>query len=856
MDPNWETVTRLFDRIIQSAPEERDRLLEQIKTDHPEIYREVASLLQEEDNLHPLLREELSPVYAPLEDQHLIGTRVGPFRLTQMIGAGGMGSVFAGERVDGEFEQRVAIKLIRPQLLDHLTKERFRQERQILARLQHPNIARLYDGGLSESGRLFFTMEWVSGVPIDQYVKENRLDTHQILSLFLQACEAVQYAHENLIVHQDLKPGNILVNQQGRVKLLDFGIAWIMDPGLSGPEERAFTLAYAAPEQYRHQEVTTRTDIFSLGIVLYELLAGRHPFVVDLRKAQNPRQFRDDFQFPRPSSDFHPEQRTEAQPPGRELDAICLKALEEKPEDRYASAETLANDLRSYLADRPISLFSGDRFYRFRKQFIRNRLAYSLAAGFFLALAAIIGFFGVQLARERNTAIREAERARQIKELTLDIFRNANPNEIQRSDISGVEILTLGLTNLEEQLQDQPDLLPEMYTVIGDAYKNLGYFEEAVQVSEKALRTAVSLYAPPHPVIAEQLLNLASVYSGEYVELEKADSLAREAHQMLVASTAREPALEGDILVQLATGAYDRSDFPEADSLYRTALARYRSLEEPQPADEAFCLHMIGTCYRKQEQWEQAETYLLRAKEKYEELYSPPHVDLAWNLNHLASLYLDQNQPEKAEPYARAAWMQRKAIFGDDHMETMASRSNLGRILFRMEKYEDALYHFTGAYDALTHIFGESHPYMAAMLSNIAQSERELGDLEKAERLYRQAMAMEDSLLTPENVRRTHTQVRLGDLLLDRDRPREALPLLEQAVDLRSTHLPKGHRQIAEAQTLLSRCLIRMGRVDEAYPILKEALAIYRRDTLLHGENWREAERLLQSLKDEYPIAD
>jgi len=856
MDPFWEEVTRVFEKVIQSTEEDRQLLMEQLKTERPKVFTEVSSLLQEEGDLHPMLKEERPPLYPAAEDQHLIGTMVGPFQLIHLIGAGGMGSVFAGERVDGEFEQRVAIKLIRPRLLDPLTKERFRQERQILARLQHPNIARLYDGGLSDEGRLFFTMEWVNGLPIDQYARENQLDVDQKLSLFLEACEAVQYAHENLIIHQDLKPGNILVNEQGRVKLLDFGIAWITDSARTGPEDRAFTLAYAAPEQYRGKEVSTRTDVYSLGIILYQLLVGQHPFADSLRQAPNPRQFRDQFQLLRPSNFLRQKKGDLGRPADKELDAICLKALEEEPADRYTSAETLANDLKSYLANRPISLFSGDRLYRFRKQFTRNRLAYLLTAGFFLALAMTISLFGLQLTQERNNAIREAQRANQIKELTLDIFRKANPYEMQRSDISGLEILNLGLASLEDQLNGQPELLPEMYSVIGDAYKNLGYFQEAVEVSQKALHTAYSLYDSPHPVIAEQLLNLASVYSSEYVELEKADSLARTAHQVLLASSGENPALEGDILVQLATGAYDRSDFPEADSLYRMALNKFRSQAIPQPADEAFCLHMIGTCYRKREQWESAEEYLLLAKAKYEELYEPPHVDLAWNLNHLASLYLNQNLPEKAEPYAHAAWMQRKAIFGDDHIETMASRSNLGRILFRMEKYEDALFHFTGARKALITIFGESHPYLAAMMANQANAEVKLGNFQKAETLYRQAMIMEDSLLAPEDVRRANIPLRLGSLLVDQDRPEEALPFLEQALALRSAHLPPGHRNIADAQYQYSRCLTLINRGNDAYPILRQALEIYRRDTLLHGSKWREAESLLKTIQQEYPLAD
>ncbi len=849
MDAHWQAVTQLFDQLVQSTSERKKRLLEKAKDLQPEVYQEVLSLLEEEEQLHPLLEQDASGLFQTFQDEQLIGQQIGSFNLTALIGEGGMGSVFLGERADGEFDQKVAIKLIRPHWMNEEALQGFRKERQILAQLQHPNIARLYDGGLSPDGRPYFTMEWVSGIPINEFVKEQAFSLKQILELFQQVCYAIQYAHQNLVIHLDLKPGNILVDQTGQVKLLDFGIAGIMGPGQASIEEKAFTLAYCAPEQYQRKAVSTRTDVYALGLILYELLAGVHPFMSDLRAATDKKSFRDRLVLSPPSqfvSKSKGSENMQAYPIDRDLDTICMKALEPLPADRYISIEALTKDLAAYFQNRPISLREKDQPYRLKKFFQRYRTATLLTLTFVIALVGTITYFLVQLAGERNTALQEAEKANRIKELTLDIFRQANPNEVQRSDVTGLEILQNGLGAVKENLRNQPELMPDMYAVISDAFKNLGYFQEARQSSVLGFQAVQNLHQGPHPDIAEQLLNLASVYRAEYVDLEKADSLTELAFQILQKAPVRNPELEARVYNDLAAGAYDRSDYPLCDSLYSLALEKYEALPNRKIKDEAFCLQMLGTTYRKMELWEEAEKFMLRAKQAFKSLYDPPHVDLAWNQNHLASLYLNMGMPEKAEPFAKEAWQQRDAIFGANHFETIASQSNLGRIYMRLGKYSEALAQFSGAYQALASMFPQGHTFSASMMSNMANAEIALGNRPEGESWLRQSIAMQEKLLAPNDIRHSLGLQSLGVFLIDENKASEALPILQKSLKLREESLPEGHTSIAVVQVQIGRGLIQMNQADASMEYLNKALSAFSTDTVIHRKNWIQTKHLIE----------
>ncbi len=847
--PNWQQIEAQFLWLADLPAAEQKRQLEQLAQADPGLAREVAALLKEDADPHPLLASDTAQAWNLEQDARLTGSRVGAFTLERWIGAGGMGSVFEARRTDGEFDQRVAIKLIRPDQWSEQAMSLFRQERQILAQLQHPNIARLYDGGIREDGRPYFTMELVAGVSLTQYAQEHALPLRKRLELFCQVGEAVRYAHQQLIVHLDLKPTNILVEKNGGVKLLDFGVSRLLaeKSGQGSGKAKAFTLPYAAPELMLGEAVGTQADVYALGVILYELVTDAHPYA---GQVASPKDLAEGFSPTAPSQEKRLRSQARARQLQGDIDAIVLKAMQKAPAQRYPSAEALLNDVRAYLEGYPVSVRGDTPFYRLRKYLARHRTAVRLSALFLSALLATGLFYTIELNRQRRVALAEADRAEQIKALTLDLFKQADPGEAQKSDITVREGLDERATGLAAALRGQPDILLEMYWVIGEAYLGMGLAARAEATFSKALALSDSLYERPHPRIAKALMHLGSVYGPyAYVRNDVSDSLMTLGYQILQAARQKDPELEAYALVELAGVAYEQQVYGRADSLFRLALGRYRQLPGDYRERVAYCLQMIGTTHRKLAQWEEAERYLLQAKAAYESLYQPPNDELAWNLNHLASLYLNKNEPQKAEPFAREAWLQRKQIYGEAHIETISSLGNLGRIYKRMERWEDALATYRDALASLKRAVGEAHPYVAAFMTSLAGAHLQLGQLQEAEVLYREAVAQQDSLLAPDDPRRTYALYELGVMLKEQGRSEQALPFLEKALSLFSRQ--PSERSLGKAPTAqaLGECWLAMDRQEEAKPFLQMALKGYALDTVNHRKAYWKTRNLLNAIQ-------
>ena len=424
----WTQIQTLFNAVLEQDPAARDAFLHTACADDPDLLAEVRSLLAADADAHPLLDSlaiEAIALPADLLPDGILpaeGERVGPYRIVEPLGRGGMGAVFLAERADGQFEQQVALKLIRGGAGSAQIVRRFQSERQILARLQHPHIARLLDGGLTEDGQPYFAMEYVDGVPLDQYCEVHDSPIEDRIQLIRAACDAVQSAHRQLVVHRDLKPANILVTVDGQVKLLDFGIAKMLTgaedamgdpmgaPALTQTGHAVMTPAYAAPEQLRHEPVTTATDVYALGVVLYELLAGERPYDLSgCSPAEIERIVSE--QAPRPPSAVAPAHRQRRL--RGDLDTIVQKALRKEPERRYTSAEALADDLQRHLEGRPVEARPDTAGYRTRKFVQRHRAGVTATAAVVVLIATLVTFYTTQLAQERDqcrNAARESYR--------------------------------------------------------------------------------------------------------------------------------------------------------------------------------------------------------------------------------------------------------------------------------------------------------------------------------------------------------------------------------------------------------------------------------------------------------------
>ncbi|MEP6881367.1 MAG: protein kinase, partial [Dokdonella sp.] len=563
---NWQRVRALFDALVEEPAETWEAALDHQGIVDPELREEVLALLRadREDIVRTVIHAQAPEVLANfqeresrIESQQLAGRTVCAFRLVEEIGRGGMGTVWRAERIDGGFEQSVAIKLIRSAWDSAEMIGRFRAERQILANLNHPNIAHLIDGGVTDHALPWLALEYVDGTDLRSYCDQHQLGIEARLKLFLTVCAAVSHAHTHLVVHRDLKPSNLMVNRNGEIKLLDFGIAKLVDHDASHASlQRVFTPEYAAPEQVRGESITTAVDVYALGLLLYELLTGRRPYKVkDSTPAAYERAILD--QEPtRPSVAFDDAEDLITRAAQREmspeqmrrelrgdLDAIILKALRKQPEQRYASVAEFAADVENHLARRPVAARRGGWRYRSSRFLRRHALA---SASVVLAVSALVTGLLIAL-HQRDLARIEANKSERVLDFMVDNFRLANPGASDGAKISARELLDRGAKRLTEQLEEVPEARAQLLETMGKAYIGIGEFDQALGQFEAALQLRQALGDTVS--IARTLILKASAYKN-LMKNKESVALVDEARALMpqFPSSDRALAVESEIL--------------------------------------------------------------------------------------------------------------------------------------------------------------------------------------------------------------------------------------------------------------------------------------------------------------------
>jgi len=497
-------LNRLLDTMLELPPADRARWVDELGPEYEPVKLRLHALLEhsarvETDDFLGTLPKVDGVFPADPESGERAGTEVGPYRLLRELGVGGMGTVWLAERSDGLIKRPVALKLPRGAWQLTGLAERMAREREILATLNHPNIARLYDAGLTGEGQPYLALEYIEGKAIDVYCEEHRLATKARLGLFLQAAEAIAYAHGQLVVHRDLKPANILVTEEGDVRLLDFGIAKLLEQGeaketvLTEFAGRALTPDYASPEQIAGQPITIASDVYSLGVLLYELLTGERPYKLsrDTRGALEDAIL--DTEPARPSEVVRDASLRKAL--RGDLDTVVLKALKKVPKERYATVNALAEDIQRHLSSRPLLAKPDSAWYSAMKFFGRNKLAVSAAAA---VLVAIVAGAGIAL-WQAQLAIAEKDRAEEVKEFIASIFRNADPYTGEGEVLSAVDLLKQAKQSVDEAFEGRPALRVELLNLIGGSLLNLDDYATGNSVLEQAVQEASEMLGPPHP---------------------------------------------------------------------------------------------------------------------------------------------------------------------------------------------------------------------------------------------------------------------------------------------------------------------------------------------------------------------
>jgi len=718
-DERWPEIAEILSKALDLSEDERPRFLAEVCADDEALRRRLERLIAADAHTDDFLRPVFSLHGDDPEDE--AGRRIGPYRLVRPLGRGGMGTVWLAERDDGHFEQRVAVKLLQGFDTEEVLR-RFRAERRILARLTHPNVAQLFDGGTAADGRPYFAMEYVEGEPIDQYCDARGLTTRERVRLFRSVCAAVEFAHRNLVVHRDLKPANVLVTGDGVVKLLDFGIAKLLRRDAPAPDPSAtatlqpapMTLQYASPEQVRGEPVTTASDVYSLGVLLYEILTGHrvHRFDTltpgDVERAVcdtvpprpstvvgRPRELRGATQAPESLSRLRgaDPRRLRRQLSG-DLDNVVMKALRKDPERRFASAEQLSEELGRYLEDRPVRSRPDTLAYRAGKFVRRHAWGVSAAAVLAVLLTGVTALTVTSQARKARLERMDAEIARErqladgVTSFLVEFLKSADPSRTEGRTLTIREAFDAAV----ERLGSAPELAPEVRATLADAvggvYRDRGLFAEARPFLEEALALRRASFGDEHPLVAESLHNLANLEL-RAGESERAEDRMREA---IAIQRRAFPGGHRDLARGLnnLAGLLRRAGRPaEAEVPAREALAMRLSLFGPDHPEVAYALNTLATIRKDQGDVDEAEKLYRRVIEirRKKAAVTP---ELANALNNLADLLVEAGRPREALPLHQEALRLRRRLYPDGHAQVVASLNHLALLRLSIGDREEA----------------------------------------------------------------------------------------------------------------------------------------------------------------------
>jgi serine/threonine protein kinase/tetratricopeptide (TPR) repeat protein len=669
------------------------------------------------------------------------GDQVGPYRLLRVLGRGGMGTVWLAERADGTLKRLVALKLPliagQPQM-----RERLLRERDLLAGLEHPNIARLYDAGVDAAGQPYLALEYIEGQPIDAYCATCGLDTKARLAVFVQAAQAVAHAHAHLTLHRDLKPSNILVTADGQVRLLDFGVAKLLENGdtrqteLTQAAGHPLTPDYASPEQILGQPLTVASDVYALGVVLFELLTGERPYKLerDSRGALEDAIVATD---PRAPSGVVSDRALRRQLTG-DLDTIVLKALKKAPGERYVSVSAFVLDLRSYLADEPVSARPDTPAYRIRKFVQRHTRSVAAAATALALIAGLVVFYTVRLAAERDRARLEAVKAAKVSEMLAALLTSADPFG-PKKDPSVREVLDEAARRIPKELADQPEVEAEMLRVAGRLYRRLGLNDKAQSLLEQALEIGRRAMGPENERVAEILNDLGTVHM-EKEDYTAAQSFLEQALTMRRKLFGREHADVAVTLVELGRSHFDHGFTDRAEPLFREALAIRQKVLGDEHQETATSLNELALLLRQKGDLGEAESLFRRSLAIYRKVFGEKHPYVSTTLNNLALIALDREDYLAAEALLRQSLAIKRETLENRHPEVAGALANLSSALREQGRTEEALAAIQEALETGRDTLGDKHPRIAIYQLYLARVQLAQNQAAAAEPVIREAL--------------------------------------------------------------------------------------------------------------------
>jgi serine/threonine-protein kinase len=867
MDPaRWERIQALFHEVADWPPPEQDAILIERSGGDEDLIEAVRALLTADASQGTLLDRdvaELARDLFPDSTGALPRHRFGPYRITGILGEGGMGVVYLARRDD--LGSLAAIKILRDASLSPSRRERFAAEQRTLAQLNHPGIAHLYDAGTLPDGTPWFVMEYVDGTQLTGYCADRIRSVPGRLELFRRVCEAVQHAHQHAVIHRDLKPSNILVRADGSVKLLDFGIAKQLE-SLDLAEEqtrtglRLMTPAYAAPEQLRGERVGVHTDVYALGVILFELLAGRLPFDRSTRTRAEAVALLTEPAPERPSAVARRGGAGARYRPAEghawaELDVLCLTAMHPDPERRYRTVEALVRDIDHFLAGQPLEARPDNLRYRAGKFVRRNWRGVAVAGLGATLLLGLVVFYTVRLATARNAALAEAARTERIQQFMLNLFQGGDREAGPSDSLRVVTLVDRGVQGARA-LEDEPEIQAELYQTLGGLYLNLGQLARADTLLTLALERRRARLGPEHTDVARSLVALGRLRLKQ-ASYDEAEQLTR--HGLRIARRhlpgSREVVTDataslGRVLEE--RGAYDQAipvmiealglldprdsvsagyastlgdlanthflagHYDTADSLHRRVLALSRRLYGDRHPNVAEDLADLGEIQQMLGHYVEAEGYFRQAEDIARSWYGRSHPVTASYLTMLGRSLLFQNKYDSASVALEEALAIQQRTFGPSHPKVAEALNELGSLAWQKDDMEQAERRFQRVLSIYRGAYGENHQFVGVAMANLAGVYQVRKDYPRAEALFRGAIAIYTTTLTPEHVNTGIGRIKLGRILLREGRFAEGARETRAGYDILIKQTAPATSFLQAARKDLAADYDSLGRPEEA----------------------------------------
>ncbi len=818
----WNRIEELFHAASAMGEEDREAYVAAACAGDDALQAEVLSLLNADGQGDSLLHAEVSRAAANVvgvkEASH--GDRIGAYRVLRPLGRGGMGAVYLAERADDTFRKQVAIKLVKAGFGTEESLRRFRAERQILAKLEHPHIARLLDGGAADEGQPYVVMEFVDGKPLLEYCREKQLGLRARLMLFQQICGAVQYAHQNLIVHRDIKPGNVLVNAEGVAKLVDFGIAKLLaeDPIAATATqsfERLLTPEYASPEQVRGEPISTASDVYSLGALLYELLAGRPPLEFAARTALEVERVVTSQEPQAPSV------RSGNRALAGDLDNIVLMALRKEPERRYASAAALSADVQRHLDGYPVLAREEGVLYRSAKFVRRNRMGVAAAALF----AVLLVGFVVTVVRERNAANRERMKAEQVSKFLVKSFELANPSEARGRQVTAREIVDQGVARIDGELRDQPGVQTTMMNTLAEVYFSLGLSKESLALNERAMQRARQAGLAESVEMAD-LLSQRSYILREAGQYETAQEKMTEALAMLGRVAPRDDDRRASYLRSYGPLLYMTGDYAQSEKVLREALLLRRRVSGENHEEVVWNLSNLARAMMDQKKYQEALEPAEQSRALALRMYGEMHESVMASYNRIgvANYYL--KRLDAAEAAFRKAVETGRKLYGPENRNVASNLNGLGAVLEAAGRLSEAVAVHRESIAVFRKAYGGNHPVLAQSLMTFSTALHQNGDHEEEAEVAKEAMEMAAATVGKDSLRYANGSGHFARSRADLGDFEGSARAYETAVQIRRKTADETDETTLGLLVMMAAAGRIAGRCGAMEPLLKKAIAM------------------------------